>query len=377
MTLWLKMPLFMGLLYLTGCHGVTELKNIDADKPDLAKTAPAMHFFPASESFFLRQGRVDFPLTGGVVLIWQGSLMATNFEGVQLTLNFGAAQGQNHLNVKVDGETEVVSVPEGAGYSYVWPRKLSAGQHGLAVFKRSEAAVGHVQLLGIELPSGGTLRRPAEQPSRLRMEFLGDSIMVGACNEDGAVDQWEDRRTHNHALSYTYLTASAFGADYRCQAVSGMGIATGWVEVRANEMWDKLYPRADSPRTDLLGWQPDVLFVNLGENDDSYTRANSRPFPKDYAAGYLSLVGSIRAAYPKSEIVLLRGGMYGGAKSDSLRAAWESVVQRLEAADPHIRHFVFRHWSELHPRVTDDRAMADELTRWLKEQLWMKPYLNP
>jgi hypothetical protein len=58
------------------------------------------------------------------------------------------------------------------------------------------------------------------------MEFIGDSITVGACNEDGDADQWENRRTHNAAMSYAALTAEAFSADHRNIAVSGMGVGS-------------------------------------------------------------------------------------------------------------------------------------------------------
>mgnify|MGYP000408550297 CR=1 FL=1 len=34
---------------------------------------------------------------------------------------------------------------------------------------------------------------------------------------------------------------------------------------------------------------------------------------------------------------------------------------RHEAGDAKVHHFVFQHWTETHPRVVDDRAMADEL----------------
>src|SRR6185312_11715 len=116
----------------------------------------------------------------------------------------------------------------------------------------------------------------------LRLEFFGDSIMVGACNEDGPADQWEDRSTHNNALSYTTLTAAAFKADYRCIAVSGMGIATGYVDVKAGEVWNRLYPVADSQLADLKSWQPDVAFINFGENDDSFSRSQHESFPAGY-----------------------------------------------------------------------------------------------
>jgi hypothetical protein len=199
--------------------------------------------------------------------------------------------------------------------------------------------------------------------------------MVGACNEDGANDQWEDRSTHNNALSYTALTAAAFAADYRCMAVSGMGIASGWTDVKAAQVWDRLYPVVGAPRADLKAWQPDVAFLNLGENDDSFTRRHDQPFPAGYTPGYVALVRAFRAAYPQTEIVLLRGGMFGGAQSVPLREAWEAAVKELETGDSGVSHFVFTHWSTNHPRVSDDHALADELVAWLKAQPFMRPHL--
>jgi hypothetical protein len=67
--------------------------------------------------------------------------------------------------------------------------------------------------------------------------------------------------------------------------------------------------------------------------------------------------------------------MFGGAKGPELRAAWEAVVHEIESNDNAVSHYVFEHWSSNHPRVSDDRAMADELTKWLKRQPWMARFL--
>ena len=208
------------------------------------------------------------------------------------------------------------------------------------------------------------------------MEFIGDSITVGACNEDGDADQWDNRRTHNAAFSYAAFTAAAFSADYRNISVSGMGISTGWVSKVTAQIWNKIYPNPASPVADLTQWVPQVVFVNYGENDDSYPKAHGQSFPAGYTDGYIALVHAIRTAYPAAQIVLLRGGMFGGAKSEPLRQAWESAVTQLEAADPAISHFSFTHWTGTHPRVADDRAMADELIAWLKQQPFMQTYLG-
>ena len=336
---------------------------------------PALQSIPAADRRFFYEGRFDFSEPAGPMIIWQGSRVSLDFEGPTLRLRFGAAVEQNFFDLTVEGRTEIVAVPAGPGWSYAWPHPLSPARHRLILFKRSEAAAGRMRFAGVEIAAGAQAWRPPAPDYRLRMEFFGDSMMVGACNEDGATDQWEDRRTHNNALSYTTLASAAFHADCRCMAVSGIGIAVGYVEVKAGQVWDKIYPRADSPRADLKAWQPDVAFVNFGENDDSFTRNQHQPFPAGYTAGYVALVKSIRAAYPRAQIVLLRGGMAGGAKSPELRAAWEAAVQELEDGDTHLSHLVFTHWSLNHPRVSDDRALADDLTKWLKQQPWMARFL--
>jgi lysophospholipase L1-like esterase len=240
------------------------------------------------------------------------------------------------------------------------------------LFKRSEATAGTVHFLGIKIAADAKVWSPAALPQKIKMEFIGDSITVGACNEDGAADQWTNRLTHNCALSYATLTAKAFDADYRNIAVSGMGVAIGWVPMRAGEIWDKLYPETNSPRADLRRWIPDIVCVNFGENDDSYPRAHQESFPTNFTDNYVSLITAIRHAYPAAEIILLRGGMFGGAKSEPLRRAWEAAVKRIETTDPRASHFVFTHWTSQHPRVADDRALADELIAWLKQQRFMR-----
>ena len=321
------------------------------------------------------EGRFDFSAPAGPVVGWAGSRISLDFGGSRLVLHWGQATGQDFFNVQVDGTTEVVGVPAGASGETVWPHPLDAGRHRLTLFKRSEAAAGEVCFAGVEIGSGQEIWAPAPTAYRLRMEFIGDSITAGACDEDGDKDQWADRGTHNFALSYATLTSSAFAADLRCAAVSGMGIATGWMDVKAGQVWDRVYPRVGAPRADLAAWQPAVAFVNLGENDDSFPHAHNQPFPAGYTAGYVALVQSIRAAYPHARLVLLRGGMFGGSQSAPLREAWTEAVRQLEAADPAISYFVFTHWSANHPRVGDHRAMADELIAWLKQQPFMRTFL--
>jgi lysophospholipase L1-like esterase len=343
---------------------------VAADEATVVASRESALAIDAADARFRYEGRFDLTDPHAPVVIWQASRIRIDFEGNTLGLRFSDVKGQNFFDAEIDGRTSIVDVCEGSPVRGAAFAGLGAGRHALVVFKRSEAAAGTVRFTGVELAAGAQAFAPATPPHDRVFLFIGDSITVGACNEDGPADQWDDRRTHNNARSYGAFTAAAFNADYRNIAVSGMGIAIGWVEMKAGKIWDRVYPDEASPRADLTRWTPDIVFVNLGENDNSYPSAKHLPFPaKAYTDGYVALVRDIHRAWPAAHIVILRGGMFGGAQSELLREAWQPAVTALEKEDPrHTSHFVFTHWAKTHPRVADHRAMADELIGWLQRQ---------
>jgi lysophospholipase L1-like esterase len=359
----LPVCLFLALPLLDSC----------ASEPSTVQTTLTQRI-PASDTRFRYEGRIDFSDSNAPVVIWQASRINIDFEGDALRLLFNDAKDQCFFNAQVDGSNTIVEIREGTPAQLAVLSGFGSGRHHLTLFKRSEADAGTVRFRGIEIALAAKAWLPAPPDYKLAMEFIGDSITVGACNEDGAADQWENRRTHNAAFSFAALTAEAFDADYRNTAVSGMGVSTGWVLKKAGEIWDRLYPNTNSARADLSKWTPQVVFVNYGENDNSYPEAHKQPFPANFTDRYVSLIKAIRATYPSAQIVLLRGGMFNGEQSEPLRVAWEAAVKRLEAGDANISHFVFHYWKSTHPRVADDRIMADKLIAWLKEQKFMTAY---
>lgn len=321
---------------------------------------------------FLYEGRIDTRDPGGPVLIWEGSRVSIDFDGQVLELEFDRAQGQNFFDVHVDDQVWVAAVPEGGPARVGCPLALTPGRHHLSLQKRQEASAGTVQFRGIGIAGDAHAWKPAAPSYPLAMEFYGDSITAGACDEDGASDQWEDHRTHNALESYCELTAGAFGAQSRNISISGIGIVTGWIDPVAGQTWDRLYPRADSPAADLTLWTPDVVCVNLGDNDADFPKAHGKSFPEGFTGKYCDLIHAIRKGYPKAQIVLLLGGMFSGSQSAPLNEAWSQAIVQLESGDSRIHHFEFRHWSMNHPRVADHRALADELITWLRRQEFMR-----
>ena len=353
------MAFIIGALLLAGC---------------LTATAYGVQTIPASDKCFHYEGRIDFNDANSPVVVWQASRISIDFEGDTLTLLFDRPTWQTYFNAQIDNSTSIVDVNAGMPAKGTTFTGLGKGRHHLVLSKRSEASAGSVHFNGIQISEGTKVWSPVPAAYKLRMEFIGDSKTAGACNEDDGNDQWDTRRTHNGLLSYAAMAAEALSADHRNISVSGMGIITGYVDVKAGEMWNKIYPKASSPLADLNAWKPDVVFVNLGDNDESFTRTRKQPFPVDFNDGYISLVRAVRAAYPKAHIVLLRGGMYGGMHSEFLNRAWKDIVTRLETDDKNISHFIFKYQAMNHPRVAEDRILADELITWLKQQDFMKSY---
>jgi lysophospholipase L1-like esterase len=325
----------------------------------------------ASDPAFRYQGRFDARDKAAPVVVWESSRISIDFSGTTLTLLFGRADDHNFFDARVDGESRIVEVDSGSQPLVAWPGTLGPGLHHLVLLKRSEASAGSVAFKGIEVGAGAAVEKPAAGKAALRMLFLGDSITAGACDEDGATDQWDSRRTHNALLTYAEDTANAFGAEIENISVSGIGVVTGYVTETFGEVWNRVYPVPQAPVADLSAWRPDVIFVNLGGNDTSFPKGKGRPFPSSFADSYFKLVAEVRTAYPDAEIVLLRGGMSETETDPVLIAAWTEAVRRVEAQDRRSTHFVFVHHTDQHPRVADHRIMADELIRWLKGQAFM------
>lgn len=337
-----------------------------------ASPSPATQFIPASDSRIRYFGRFDFGDPGRPVVIWEASTIGIDFDGDRVAVRFSGVTGQVFFDATVDGDGSILALREGMPDKDMALAVSGPGPHHLVLFKRSEATAGTACFTGFEIAPGARVFPQAPAGRAMRMMFIGDSITVGACDEDGDKDQWEDRRTHNAAFSWAALTAAAFSADYQNISVSGIGVAAGYVDVLDGQVWDRIYPKASSPRARLGEWTPDVVFVLLGGNDDSYPRDHGLPFPDNFVENYVSLVHQVRAAYPKSPIVLIRGAMWEGTHSPPLIAGLTTAVSELESKDPGISHFVFTHWTSNHPRVADHRALADEVIPWLKG----RPFMN-
>jgi hypothetical protein len=302
--------------------------------------------------------------------VWQGSTVRFRFSGGRVGFALSSAYGQPFFTATVDGKVFPLIQPESLGARYyIFNEDFGPGEHEVCLFKRSEAIFSNIVFDGVVLGPGCALLPPHARRPR-RIEFYGDSITSGACNEDPGDDQWENYSTHNNYLAYGAITARELGLDYVCTSVSGTGICHSFNPIFIREIWDKVYPDKDRAAYDFSGQpEPDIIAVNIGQNDYGFSNQNGLPFPAGFGPGYLELLRAIRGKNPNAKIVCLIGGMDAWEGSAALRETWKDAVAELEAADPKISHYVFKSRSPGHPRLPAQAELARELVAFLKENI--------
>jgi hypothetical protein len=306
-------------------------------------------------------GRIDWADASAPVLIWQGTELRCSFSGERIGFAFGKGHERNFFNAIVDGEVHVIQVsPETEG-AYAIPGKLPSGRHRLVLCKRSEAAMGQAPFLGLLLePGAEILPKPPRRP--LRLEFYGDSITAGACDEDPGADQYDDLSTHDHYRSYGAVAARNLDAEAVSISVSGIGLCESWDPRVMGQVWDRLYCDPAGKPWDFQGPQPDAVIVNLGQNDFGFPDFHWKPFPPDFRKRYVEFVRGIRARYRGARIFCVLGGMRCYDESPALRIAFDGAVEELAREDPSVSSYVFKAWAPGHPRVDVHERMANELT---------------
>ncbi len=340
---------------------------------DFVREAPTnrMGLIPANDPKLRWVGRIGpGPLPSSKLLAWSGSELRARFTGRELSLEFSSTHwGTSHFSVEIDGKVRPLAVP-GNGWT-IWRLRepLADGEHALRLIKRTEGSMAEVSLHGLRLADGGKLLDPP--PARpLKLEFYGDSITAGACNGDVADDQYEDLYPHDGTRAYGAVTAERLGADYVGIAISGIGITATWHDLLMPQIWDRDAPRKDAAVAPPDPRAPDVVLLNLGQNDHGFPASKGQAIAADFGPRYLAFVRQLRGRYPNAKIVLLMGGMSAPQEQPAIPRAVQQAVQTLQSeGDRKVWSYRFQAFAWAHPRIDVHAQMADELTRFLKTEV--------
>lgn len=230
--------------------------------------------------------------------------------------------------------------------------------------------------------------RPTDKKDR-KIEFIGDSITCGY----GVLGKPEapfSTETESADDAFAVQCARALDADYQLVSFSGIGVISRYIEPEENEpltdvLMPALYPHTDAVLAKRYGWRPEswdfssfcpqVVVINLGTNDDSYTRG-IREREERFEEEYCEFVRNIHRRNPGAEIVCTFGVM-----SQRLLPRVEEAVQRLSESGVPVR----MHREEPmppgevtgcdgHPSAQRQRKMAESLTEFLLQGIFREDF---
>ena len=251
---------------------------------------------------------------------WSGSYVEfdTDSRWVDVLVRTDAQTGEGwqpaRMAAEADGSVlEVKTLRESAEH---WHLEMPCGPagsfHRVRLSKITEGAFGLAGIEQICLEEGSVMRCP-EKPEK-HIEFIGDSITCGYGVEAASTDTFSTA-TENAVLGYASLASRAFRASCDLVAWSGTGLISRWVppEAEAPNL-DLLMPELYGYRTPELHRRlgkapaklgpgenmPDLVIINLGTNDSSWTRGIAErvdAFGKAYGA-FLQTVSGMRPHVP-------------------------------------------------------------------------------
>jgi hypothetical protein len=229
-------------------------------------------------------------------IYWPGTFLSLKFMGDSLSVTLEDQHGDNYFNVLVDDTlTEVLHLEQGKK-TYVLATKLKDGEHTVELHKRNDWTYGWTRFYGFDLNGNASL---PQEPKDQFIEFYGNSITTGY---------------GNNYLAYGALTARNTESAYSCISHSGIGIMVSWHNLIMPEEYNRLNPANAESLWDFSSRQPDIVVVNLLQNDswlvelpehEQFIRrfGDTAPNSDQIIEAYAAFLQSLRGEYPDAEII--------------------------------------------------------------------------
>lgn len=218
-----------------------------------------------------------------VTLLWSGSSieMCVKCSELYVELEGPYQEMENWIAVEVNGEIVARQmVNKEREWICVFRKKMAEKETRVRIIKSVQAMEGDpehcLKIYAIRL-DGEILPVPEHS---CRIEFIGDSIT----SAEGAIGARSEKEWISlffaHERSYPYMVSKALDADYRIVSQSGWGLFASY-DNRRDHVIPLHYEKICSlvppehfkeegfyERNDFSAWQPDVICINLGTNDD-------------------------------------------------------------------------------------------------------------
>lgn len=264
----------------------------------LFSSGSAEKLIPATDSRIQYVGRIVSE-NNVIHLTWPGSYLQGRVTGTTLKLVL-ADSTRNSLWVKIDNrDWQAFNDISNQTVINLIPEKLSTENHEFMVVKKTESGWGRLSIKGILIDDTAKLLNPPKR-KKYRIEFIGDSITAGF-----AVHGRYSATNDDALATYGFQAAEEVGAEPWLTAQSGIGIIRNYgakEEVGTMPLrYKNLELFNDAVRTDFTKWQPDIIIINLGTNDNSASADSTQ-----LEIRFSEFLTELRTLHPNSWILVLR-----------------------------------------------------------------------
>ncbi len=319
-------------------------------------------------------------------LVHSGSGAEFTFVGTKVSVTLqgdssvtGGADSQAHVGILVNGECVAdIMMDEAEKTLTVWESEKRR-ECTVTIVKLSESANSTLGIKELEVESESDIMPTAQKEHYI--EFIGDSITCGYGVEDEVKEHHFSTTTENAMKTYAYKTAQILDADYSLVSFSGYGIISGYSgdgQKQSGQVLSSYYEKlgysygnyaGQAPHNmewDFAKRQPDLIVINLGTNDESYTGADETR-RAEFVTGYAAFLKQVRENNPET-MIFCTLGMMGDALYPSIQTAVEQYCAETGDELVHTMHFMSQSMSDgiaadWHPSEKTHGKAADKLCK--------------
>lgn len=379
-------------MLLTGCareEGAESSQNVYLPSEQTEETEESLETrtYEAEEQYVKMLGRThseDGVLwlahsASGVEFTAKGTQCSVKIVGDSMT---GVEGNQVRFAAYVDGERvldEMITQREAVYDIFLFETEKEVT---VTLMKVSEAANSILGIDEITVTGAENIAPTAEKD--LKIEFIGDSITCGYGVDDEDRNHHFSTSTEDAAKAYAYKTAQLLDADYSLVSYSGNGIVSGYttqgVKVSTQQLPNKYECFAVSGgsgsngfKTSGVDWDfsrftPDIIVINLGTNDYSYT-GKDEELIREYQEAYTEFIKKVRKNNAHAHIICTLGVM-GADLYEAMSTAAENYTA--ETGDENISIFRLStqdgstgYAADWHPTAATHDIAAAELAEYI------------
>ncbi len=298
-----------------------------------------------------------------------------------------AAAREDHARIAVyiDNERVLDTMIRSSRQSYTIIDDPMPRTYTVRLIKLSEAPMS---IVGIrELIADDAAKIEPTPAKSHRIEFIGDSITCGYGTDDNDMSHTFSTSTEDVTKAYAYRVAQILDADYSMVSYSGYGVYSGFTDENTDtrnvtELVPPYYPLIGFSRGTYLGetitmtdwdfrcFEPEIIVLNLGTNDNSYCGTNIQR-QSSFASYYQDFLTLIREKNPDAYILCVYGLM-----NNELSPCIEKAIDqyRHSSGDDHISFFFLPTQTEddgyvidFHPSLDTHRKTASSVAAMIRE----------